>query len=174
MAVMMPSRKVSSNTARGSRLAPIRHLADRRPRRVGSQGAAGETCATAEGLRISAASAGAPSAWRADATMTAPATRRRARLASCRAAAGERSANPGDLLEVDGEQVVQHERQPLRGTEGVEHHEQRDSHGVGFRLRAVQPNRRRPQMATVHLEAIGQLLLLVHVSHSFAAACQRY
>ena len=62
--------------------------------------------------------------------MLAPRTRRRPRLASCRAAAGERPDDGGDLLEGDGEQVVQHEGQALRRAEGVEHHEERKAHRV--------------------------------------------
>ena len=40
-------------------------------------------------------------------------TRRRARLASCLAASGERSRMAAIVVERDGEQVVQHERHPL-------------------------------------------------------------
>jgi hypothetical protein len=36
-----------------------------------------------------------------------------------------------DLVEGDGEQVVQHEREPLGGRQRVEHYEQRGAHRVG-------------------------------------------
>jgi hypothetical protein len=49
--------------------------------------------------------------------VSAPWIRRRARLASCRVAAGEH--------------VVQHERQPLGRGQRVQHHEQRQAHRVG-------------------------------------------
>ena len=37
----------------------------------------------------------------------------------------------GDLVEGHGEHVVQHEREPLGGSQGLEHHEQRETDRVG-------------------------------------------
>jgi uncharacterized RmlC-like cupin family protein len=37
----------------------------------------------------------------------------------------------GDLLKRHGEHVVQHEREPLGGSQGFEYHEQRESDRVG-------------------------------------------
>ena len=61
----------------------------------------------------------------------APCTRRRARLASCRAAAGDALDHRRDLLERHGEHVVQHERQPLGRRQRLQHHQQRQPDRVG-------------------------------------------
>ena len=44
---------------------------------------------------------------------------------------GERPSTAAHLVERHRERVVQHERQPLRRGERLEHHEQRDAHRVG-------------------------------------------
>ena len=62
---------------------------------------------------------------------SAPWTRRRARLASCRAASGRAAHDRRDLLERHGEQVVQHEREPLGRRERVQHDQQRQPDRVG-------------------------------------------
>ena len=61
----------------------------------------------------------------------APWTLRRARLASCRAAAGRAVDDRCDLVERQPEQVVQHEGQPLGRRERLEHDEQREADRVG-------------------------------------------
>ena len=63
-------------------------------------------------------------------TVADPCTRRRARLASCLAAARGAPQDGGDLIKRHGEQVVQHERQPLGGGQGFEHHQQRETDRV--------------------------------------------
>ena len=57
--------------------------------------------------------------------------RRRARLASLRVASGVRSTMGAIWSNGTGEDVVQHERQPLGRRQGVQHHEQRQAHRVG-------------------------------------------
>jgi hypothetical protein len=58
--------------------------------------------------------------------------RRRARLASGLVAAGERSR---DLIEGHGEHVMQHECDPLGGSQRFEYHEKRETDRVGqYRL----------------------------------------
>ena len=71
-------------------------------------------------------------------------TRRRARLASCRAAAGERPAIGAISSKAHVEHVVQHEREPLRRRKCLEHHKQRETDRVGqegrlLRVRVVLP-----------------------------------
>ena len=61
----------------------------------------------------------------------APRTRRRARLASCRAARGGAFHDRRDLGERHPEHVVQHERQPFRRLERLQDDEQRQAHRVG-------------------------------------------
>ena len=63
--------------------------------------------------------------------ISAPLTRRRARLASCRAATGVRPTIERDLVERQLEHVVEHEGQPLGRREGVEHDEEREADRVG-------------------------------------------
>jgi hypothetical protein len=60
-----------------------------------------------------------------------PWTRRRARLASCRVASGGAADYPRDLVERHGEHVVEHEREPLGGSQRLEHDEQRHADRVG-------------------------------------------
>ena len=82
----------------------------------------------------------------------APCTRRRARLASCRALSA--SAPISDLVEGDGKHVVQDERQPLGWLQHLQNDEQRQADRVGqqrflFGIDSIRANSRSRQFRRV-------------------------
>src|SRR6476469_8260207 len=135
MATTFPPATVKPNTTRGR--PPRAHTAPTTPSTSASLAAralpenvAATECAprTSRSAPARTAAPSARSTTSGPSSSTREATSPPARELSRRS--GRAAHDGGDLLEGDGEQVVQHEGQALRRAEGVENHEERKTHRV--------------------------------------------